>query len=203
MSLNSDIVKYKQLLHNAFTVNTICKSCLYFIISKKILFHFQFLLLLLSCNNGIISSENLNKKHPLPVLQNNTLSWVSSPCKRKHVLFTHSTSIDFFPFILTSLLGFCLFFTPFLLFLFYTFRPLSLFKLLHRCILVSVCWSACQSVIFLSLFLSLSLLPPHWPSGKVSASRAEDPRVESRLRRDLFGVESCQWQNLALQWLPC
>ena len=27
---------------------------------------------------------------------------------------------------------------------------------------------------------------------KASASRAEDPGFESRLRRDFFGVESCQ-----------
>ena len=27
---------------------------------------------------------------------------------------------------------------------------------------------------------------------KASASRAEDPSFESRLRRDFFGVESCQ-----------
>ena len=36
-------------------------------------------------------------------------------------------------------------------------------------------------------------LPPRWPSGKESASRAEDPGFESRLRRDFFGVESYQW----------
>ena len=35
-------------------------------------------------------------------------------------------------------------------------------------------------------------LPPRWPSGKVSASRAEDPGFESRLGRDFFGVESYQ-----------
>ena len=34
--------------------------------------------------------------------------------------------------------------------------------------------------------------PPRWPSGKASASRAEDPGFESRLRRDFFGVESYQ-----------
>ena len=32
--------------------------------------------------------------------------------------------------------------------------------------------------------------PPRWPSGKASASRAEGPGFESRLRRDFFGVES-------------
>ena len=36
-------------------------------------------------------------------------------------------------------------------------------------------------------------LPPRWPSGKASASRAEDPGFESRLRWDFFGVESYQW----------
>ena len=34
------------------------------------------------------------------------------------------------------------------------------------------------------------LVPPRWPSGKASASRAEGPGFESRLRRDFFGVES-------------
>ena len=41
---------------------------------------------------------------------------------------------------------------------------------------------------------------PRWPRGKASASRAEDPGFESRLRRDFFGVESYQWLQ---QWLPC
>ena len=31
---------------------------------------------------------------------------------------------------------------------------------------------------------------PRWPSGKASASRAEDPGFESRLRQDFFGVKS-------------
>ena len=35
-------------------------------------------------------------------------------------------------------------------------------------------------------------IPPRWPSGKGSTSRAEDPRFKSRLRRDFFGVESHQ-----------
>ena len=39
---------------------------------------------------------------------------------------------------------------------------------------------------------------------KASASRAEDPGFESRLRRDFFGVESYQGlYKLALQCLPC
>ena len=37
-----------------------------------------------------------------------------------------------------------------------------------------------------------STKPPRWPSGKVSASRAEDPGFESRLRRDFSGIESYQ-----------
>ena len=36
-------------------------------------------------------------------------------------------------------------------------------------------------------------VPPRWPNGKASASRAEGPGFESRLRRDFFGVESYQW----------
>ena len=35
-------------------------------------------------------------------------------------------------------------------------------------------------------------LPPRWPSGKASASRAEDPGFESRLHWDFFRVESYQ-----------
>ena len=42
---------------------------------------------------------------------------------------------------------------------------------------------------------------------KASASRAEDPGFESRLRRAFFGVESYQWlknwHTHTLQWLPC
>ena len=41
--------------------------------------------------------------------------------------------------------------------------------------------------------LSCFKQPPRWSSGKASASRAEDPGFESRLRRDFFGVESYQW----------
>ena len=39
--------------------------------------------------------------------------------------------------------------------------------------------------------LALWTRPPRWPS-KASASRAEGPGFESRLRRDFFGVESYQ-----------
>ena len=42
-------------------------------------------------------------------------------------------------------------------------------------------------------------MPPRWSSGKASASRAEDPGFESRLRRDFFrgrvttsGLKICQ-----------
>ena len=35
--------------------------------------------------------------------------------------------------------------------------------------------------------------PPRWPCGKASASRAEGPGLESRMRRDFFWVESYQW----------
>ena len=41
-------------------------------------------------------------------------------------------------------------------------------------------------------FSFCTLLPPRWPGGKASASRAEDPGFESHLRRDFFGVESYQ-----------
>ena len=34
--------------------------------------------------------------------------------------------------------------------------------------------------------------PRRWPSGKASASRAEDPGFESHSRRDFFGVKSYQ-----------
>ena len=38
---------------------------------------------------------------------------------------------------------------------------------------------------------------------KASASGAEDPGVESRLRRDFFGSSHTSDIKLALQWLPC
>ena len=42
------------------------------------------------------------------------------------------------------------------------------------------------------------------PRGKASASRGEDPRFESRLRRDFFwGRVIPVTSKLALQWLPC
>ena len=40
---------------------------------------------------------------------------------------------------------------------------------------------------------SLIHRPPRLPCGKASTSRAEDPGIESRLRREFFGVESYQW----------
>ena len=46
--------------------------------------------------------------------------------------------------------------------------------------------------------------PPHWPSGKAFALRAEDSGFNSRLRRDFFrGRVIPGTQKLALQWLPC
>ena len=52
-----------------------------------------------------------------------------------------------------------------------------------------LCWMFCSLLIF------SSLTPPRWPSGKASTSRAEDPRFESRLRPDFFGVDPYQWLN--------
>ena len=46
--------------------------------------------------------------------------------------------------------------------------------------------------IITTIIFFLWYQPPRWPSGKASASRAEDPGFESRLRRDVFGVESYQ-----------
>ena len=45
--------------------------------------------------------------------------------------------------------------------------------------------------LFVCLFANTAS-PPRWPSGKASASRAEDPGFESRSRQDFFGVESYQ-----------
>ena len=45
--------------------------------------------------------------------------------------------------------------------------------------------------------------PPRWPSGKASASRAEDPGFEFRLRQDFFGLSHTSDSYIALQWLPC
>ena len=42
-------------------------------------------------------------------------------------------------------------------------------------------------MIFSEIFPPLVSRPPRWSSGKASASRAEDPGFESRLRRDFFG----------------
>ena len=55
------------------------------------------------------------------------------------------------------------------------------------------CENRCFYMVTSVGFVSYILGPPRWPSGKASASRAEDPRFESRLRRDFFGVESYQW----------
>ena len=45
------------------------------------------------------------------------------------------------------------------------------------------------------LLFSYKSRPPRLPSGKASASRAEDPGFESRLRRDFWGVKSYQWHK--------
>ena len=47
--------------------------------------------------------------------------------------------------------------------------------------------------IMFAIISFLSKTPPRWPSGKASASRAEDPGFESRLCRDFFWVDSHQW----------
>ena len=49
-----------------------------------------------------------------------------------------------------------------------------------------------HAVTRLKLMSPSALTPPRWPSGKASASRAEDPGFESRLRRDISEVESYQ-----------
>ena len=68
---------------------------------------------------------------------------------------------------------------------------------IHSCLL-QLSWSRSSSDLSVlrccpttPSFLCLSGTP-RWPSGKASASRAEDPGFESRLRRDIFGVESYQ-----------
>ena len=62
-----------------------------------------------------------------------------------------------------------------------------------------VCWSVaivlmCLPLLFVCMVVcwSVAIGPSRWPSGKASASRAEDPGFKSRLRRDFFGVESYQ-----------
>ena len=55
----------------------------------------------------------------------------------------------------------------------------------HRLVIVSSHCSCLSAVC--------RLWPPHWTSGRASASRAEDPMFEFRLRRDFFRVESYQW----------
>ena len=53
-------------------------------------------------------------------------------------------------------------------------------------------WVVCIFFFFL-FFFSFVRWQPRWPSGKASASRAEDPGFESRLCRDFFRVKSYQW----------
>ena len=70
-------------------------------------------------------------------------------------------------------------------------NPDWVFFLFCFCLLLLLCFK----------FLVASILwprsqghrPPGWPSGKASASRAKDPKLESRLRWDFFGVKSYQW----------
>ena len=62
-----------------------------------------------------------------------------------------------------------------------------------RNVCAHVCVFVCLHVyVFLQVCLCGCVLerPSRWPSGKASASRAEDPGFESRLRQDFFGVES-------------
>ena len=56
-------------------------------------------------------------------------------------------------------------------------------------------WCTLRKKIFVQCVVSFSptppipiAIPPRWPSGKVSASRAEGPGFKSRLRRDFFGL---------------
>ena len=71
-------------------------------------------------------------------------------------------------------------------------RKLSPAHLTHLLVIVTTaCTYLCHSCsaspsTFMNLFLLL-LRPPRWPSGKTSASRAEDPGFESRLNRDFSG----------------
>ena len=68
---------------------------------------------------------------------------------------------------------------------------------------ISNCVFHCDYHFYDYHFLSFSL-PPRWPSGKASASRAEDPGFESRWSRDFFlGRVIPVTSKLALQWLPC
>ena len=55
---------------------------------------------------------------------------------------------------------------------------------------LSIC-SSCL-VIFQYVTEIVHVRPPRWPSGRASASRAEDPGFESRLRWDFSRVESYQ-----------
>ena len=54
-------------------------------------------------------------------------------------------------------------------------------------------WSSQMTVLTYILgWFARVCLPSRWPNCKASTSRAEDPRVESRLHRDFLGVESYQ-----------
>ena len=62
---------------------------------------------------------------------------------------------------------------------------------------IALQWLLCQVIIIIALGPYWSIgrvreLPPLWPSGKASSSRAEGPGSEFRLRQDFYGVESYQ-----------
>ena len=71
---------------------------------------------------------------------------------------------------------------------------LPVYQLVPVCLSSSLSTCACLSFFqSVNLCLFVFLPPSRWPSGKASASRAEDPGFESRWSRDFFGVESYQW----------
>ena len=56
-----------------------------------------------------------------------------------------------------------------------------------------VCSVCCKELVpLLNMCRETAPRPASWPSGKASASRAEDPGFKSRLRQDFLGVESYQ-----------
>ena len=65
---------------------------------------------------------------------------------------------------------------------------------LTRCVVFCLSQTGWSCTLFMCLVSHFFLTkPPHWPSGKASASRAEEPRFESHLHRNFLGVESYQW----------
>ena len=112
------------------------------------------------------------------------------PPSRHLLLNTHDTNMEFLQ-LNGPLLDIFLFF--------------SKTKIFHSHPCMYTCWCCaalchksmlCCSFLFFSKCKLCELhcwLPPHWPSGKASTLRAEDPGFESRLCQDFFGVESYQW----------